>query len=189
MAKQESNKKNDVMEVKAFARYVHMSPRKLRLVADMIRKTNVEGAVEQLKFSSRNAAKPILKALNSAIANAIHNHELPRENLFVKSITVDGGPVYKRYAPRAQGRAFVERKRTSHINIVLTVKEGGKRKRSILASLKPKKTEIESKQPEGAEGGKVENEQVKPKQGPKSEQKVKQNRVDQKRRLFNRKNG
>lgn len=190
MAKTDKTQAKEVKEVKAFARYVHMSPRKLRLVADMVRKTNVEKALEQLKFSSRNAALPIMKALNSAIANAVHNHNFARENLYVKSITIDGGPVYKRYAPRAQGRAFVERKRTSHINIVLMVRENtGKSKHSVLSAIKPKKAEEAKVHAEENEAGKVESENTKPKQGPKSEQKLKQNRVNQKRRLFNRKNG
>src|SRR3990167_9589988 len=105
-------------EVKAFARYIHVSPRKLRLVADLVRKMHVSDALEQLRFSSKNAALPLTKAINSAVANAVHNFNMNKENLFVKSITIDQGPVFKRYAPRAQGRAFVERKRTSHTNVI-----------------------------------------------------------------------
>src|ERR1041385_2201427 len=106
-------------EVKAFARYIHMSPRKLRLVADLVRLKQVDLALEQLRFASKKAALPLAKAINSAVANAVHNFNLNKEDLFIKSLTIDGGPVYRRYAPRAQGRAFVERKRTSHINVVL----------------------------------------------------------------------
>src|SRR5690348_7211532 len=144
-----------IEEVKVFARYIHMSPRKLRLVADMIRNHAVDQALEQLRFSSKNAAMPIAKAINSGIANAQHN--LDRGVLYIKSLTIDGGPVYKRYAPRAQGRAFVERKRTSHINLVLGTRQQAKSRRSIFqrrtATLAP---EPAHKHDESPESGKVE---------------------------------
>src|SRR5258708_1819000 len=110
-----AEEKQQPKEVKAHARYIHVSPRKLRLVADLVRQHPVDQALEQLRFSSKNAAIPLAKAINSAVANAVHNFNMTKENLFIKAITVDGGPVFKTYAPRAQGRAFVERKRTSHI--------------------------------------------------------------------------
>lgn len=180
-------------EVKAFARYIHVSPRKLRLVADMVRKAPVDVALEQLKFSSRNAAIPLSKAINSAIANAVHNFDLKRENLYIKSLTVDGGPVYKRYSPRAQGRAFIERKRTSHINVVLEARErqGSKVRRSIFSRRPQTTTEAEVKHVHVEEKpvSTVEPKQQAPKQAPKSAQNVKKNLVDLKRRLFNRKSG
>ena len=131
----ESQKKNT--EVKAFARYIHVSPRKLRLVADLVRKLAVDQALQQLRFSPKNAALPLAKAINSAVANAVHNFNLNKEDLFVQSITIDGGPVFKRYAPRAQGRAFVERKRTSHINVVLIerARKGKATKRNIFSGI------------------------------------------------------
>jgi large subunit ribosomal protein L22 len=184
--------KQTIKEIKAFARYIHVSPRKLRLVADLVRKAPVDVALEQLKFSSKNAAIPLSKAINSAIANAVHNFDLKRENLYVKSLTVDSGPIFKRYAPRAQGRAFIERKRTSHINVVLESKERAhKPKRSIFVRRKPTTAEIREEKDvkNEVETGKVPTDQPKPKQAPKSEQKIKKNLVDLKRRLFNRKSG
>ena len=180
-------------EVKVFARYIHVAPRKLRLVADMIRRQPVDMALEQLRFSSKNAALPITKALNSAIANAVHNFNLKKEDLFVKSITIDGGPVYKKMVPRAQGRGFIERKRTSHINLILEAKEhkGKAKARSIFARRaaiikggdeKPKATTL-------VEEGKVAAEKPSIKQAPKTQEKIKKNLVDLKRRLFNRKSG
>ncbi len=182
--------KSQTKEVKAFARHIHMSPRKLRLVANLIRKVPVDVALEQLRFSSRNAALPITKVINSAVANAVHNFNLNKENLFVKSITVDGGPVFKRYAPRAQGRAFVERKRTSHINVILESREHqrAKRKRSIF-SLRPKTEEIVRKVNE-PEAGKVADEKSQvPKQAPRPAEKRKNSFIALKRRLFNRRSG
>jgi len=188
MAKTEKIQPKEVKEVKAFARYIHISPRKLRLVANLIRKTPVDIALEQLRFSSKNGALPISKAINSAIANAIHNFNLNRDNLYVKAITVDGGPVYKGYAQRAQGRAFVERKRTSHISVVLESRNNNRKSanRSIFkaktADKKPAKSASEEK-------GKVEDDSNVPRQAGKSDEKVKQNKVNLKRRLFNRKAG
>jgi large subunit ribosomal protein L22 len=189
----ENQKKNT--EVKAFARYIHVSPRKLRLVADLVRRTPVDVALEQLRFSSKNAALPLSKAINSAVANAVHNFDLKKENLYVKAVTIDQGPVFKRYAPRAQGRAFVERKRTSHINVVLESRERAKSKkiRSIF-SLRPRTTTTEVKethagQIEQPKAGEVAAIQNKPKQAPRASSKIKQNLVSLKRRLFNRKSG
>lgn len=107
------------MEVKAKARYIRMSPRKVRLVVDLIRGLNVQEAKAQLSFSKKAAAEPVLKLLNSAIANATHNFNMEASDLYVKTITADGGPTLKRWRPRAFGRAGAIRKRTSHINIVL----------------------------------------------------------------------
>ena len=182
--------KSTIKEVKAFARYIHVSPRKLRLVADMVRKRQVDYALEQLRFSSKNAALPLAKAINSAVANAVHNFNLNKENLFVKTITIDQGPVYKRYAPRAQGRAFVERKRTSHINVVLEAREKTKKTNRSIFSLRPRTVETtEVKKDRSVEEGKVNENTQAPKQAGRSDEKVKQNKVSLKRRLFNRRSG
>lgn len=183
-----ANDKKTIKEVKAFARHVHMSPRKVRLVADMVRKSPVDVALEQLRFSSKNAATPLIKVINSAIANAIHNFEMPRESLYIKSVTVDGGPVSTRYAPRAQGRAFVERKRTSHINVILESRPGQTlRKRNIF--LVKSKTQFMKAAKAGDEKETTTTKAVAPKQAPKTSEARKQNTVTQKRRMFNRKSG
>src|SRR3989338_2832429 len=192
-----AQEKSKIKEVKAFARYIHVSPRKLRLVADFVRTNSVDVALEQLRFSSKNAALPLTKVINSTIANAIHNFNLNRDNLYIKSVTIDGGPVFKRYAPRAQGRAFVERKRTSHINLVLGERAPKKSvsKRSIF-TLRPKSTEPAV--PKGRasfneverEAGEVEpTKQQGPKLAPRSSEKRKNSFISLKRRLFNRKSG
>lgn len=108
------------MEVKAAARFIRMSPRKVRLVAGLVRGMGVAEASIQLGFYRKEAAKPILKLLRSAVANAEHNFKLSRDKLFIKTLTVDGGPTVKRFRPRAFGRAAQIKKRTSHINIILS---------------------------------------------------------------------
>ena len=107
------------MEVKAITKYIRMSPKKIRVVADLIRGLDVLEAVDQLKFIPRRAVKPILKILNSAIANAEHNFNLKKENLYIRKIMVNEGAVLKRWMPRAFGRASPIKKKSSHIEIIL----------------------------------------------------------------------
>jgi large subunit ribosomal protein L22 len=107
------------MEVKAKAKHIKMSPRKVRLVADVVRGLKAEDALNQLTFSPKLAARPIAKLLDSALANAVNNFELDKNNLFIKEIRIDEGLTIKRWMPRARGRATPLRKRTSHINVVL----------------------------------------------------------------------
>jgi len=110
------------MEVKAHLRYLRMAPRKVRLVADLIRGKEVKEAKEILNFCKKRAAKPLLKLLNSAIANATHNFNLKEENLFISKILVNEGPRLKRIFPRARGRRDIIQKKMSHITIVLEEK-------------------------------------------------------------------
>lgn len=107
------------MQVKAHARFIRMSPRKVRLVIDLIRGARVEKAQTQLRFANKAAAEPVLKLLNSAIANAVNNFQLNKDDLKIVSITADEGPILDRWQPRAHGRAMPIRKRSSHISIVL----------------------------------------------------------------------
>jgi len=91
----------------------------VRLLADIIRGLDVVEAQTQLQFANKGSAQPLLKLLNSAIANAENNNELEKNNLYIKEIRVDQGPVLKRWLPKAHGRATVIRKRSSHISIIL----------------------------------------------------------------------
>jgi large subunit ribosomal protein L22 len=111
------------MEITAKARFIRMSPRKVRLAADVIRGLKITEARSRLSVMKQLAAEPVLKLLKSAVANAEHNFKFASENLFVKSIVVDGGPVYKRWTPKAFGRANPIRHRTSHITLVLDEKK------------------------------------------------------------------
>jgi large subunit ribosomal protein L22 len=107
------------MELTAKARYIHMSPRKIRLAANLIKGLAYEPATVQLQFLKKAATVPLLKLLKSAMHNAEENHELKRNNLRVKVIKVDEGPALKRWMPRAMGRATPLRKMSSHITLVL----------------------------------------------------------------------
>ncbi|MCL2491204.1 MAG: 50S ribosomal protein L22 [Coriobacteriia bacterium] len=111
------------MQAKAVARFQRVAPRKARLVADLIRGKSVDEARQILQFSDRAAAEIVLKALNSAVANAEYTNQTQPEDLYVSEIYVDDGPTLKRIRPRAQGRAFRIRKRTSHITVVVGTKE------------------------------------------------------------------
>jgi ribosomal protein L22 len=109
--------------VRAEARYVRSSARKARLVCDHIRGKSVEEARAILALTPRAIARDWSKLLESAVANAEHNHELVGEDLYVKAIKADEGPTIKRFRPRAMGRATRIRKRTSHLTILLTPKD------------------------------------------------------------------
>ena len=113
------------MEARAVAKYVRVSPQKCRLVADQVRRLSVGKALELLQFSPRKAAAPIRKTLESAIANAEHNQGLDIDELRVDTITVDEGPVMKRWRPRAKGRATPIIKRTCHITVTVIDETNG----------------------------------------------------------------
>ena len=110
------------MEISAKAKYLKISPKKVRLVLRVVRGMSVEEAQNQLKFIPKKASKYVLKLLNSALANAEHNFNLKKENLYIKRIIADEGPALKRWRPKAFGRATPIKKRSSHINIVLAEK-------------------------------------------------------------------
>ena len=114
---------DNLITVKAQARYVRTSARKARLVCDHIRGKDVEQARAILAFTPRGAAEAWSKLLESAVANAEHNHELVGDDLRILQVTADEGPTLKRFRPRAMGRATKIRKRTSHLTILLTTKE------------------------------------------------------------------
>ncbi|NLO98173.1 MAG: 50S ribosomal protein L22 [Peptococcaceae bacterium] len=105
------------METKAVARFVRISPRKVRLVVDLIRGKKVDEAMAILQYTPKISAEPVSKVLKSAVANAEHNLDLSPDELFVTKAYVDEGPTLKRIKPRAQGRADRIRKRTSHITV------------------------------------------------------------------------
>lgn len=97
-----------------------MAPRKVRLVVDLVRGLPVAEAETRLRFIQKASARPVLKLLQSAIANAEHNFKLDRSTLWIKTITADSGVTLKRSRPRAMGSAAPIRKRTTHVNIILS---------------------------------------------------------------------
>jgi len=110
--------------VRAHAKYVRTSARKARLVCDHIRGKSVDEARAILAHANRDVARDWSKLLESAVANAEHNHELLGDDLRIHSVKADEGPTLKRFRPRAMGRATQIRKRTSHLSITLTPKDG-----------------------------------------------------------------
>ncbi len=106
-------------EVQAIARYIRMSPRKVRRVLDQIRGRSYREALIILEFMPYRACEPVLKVLRSAVANAEHNEGLDPADLVVSKACADGGPVLKRFRPRAQGRAYQIRKPTCHITVAV----------------------------------------------------------------------
>lgn len=110
-------------DITAKLNYFRTSPRKVRLVADLVRGKNLTQALSQLQFTEKKSAGAISKLIKSAISNAKHNFKInDREKLYIKKITVDEGPTLKRFMPRARGSASPIRKRTSHITVVLSEK-------------------------------------------------------------------
>ena len=107
------------MEAKAVGKYIRISPQKARLVADVVRGMGVDQAITTLRFMPKKGAGLIKKVLESAVAIATQDEQADVDNLYVKTIVIDGGPSLKRISPRAQGRATGIIKRTSHITVVL----------------------------------------------------------------------
>lgn len=112
------------MEIEAKIKYLRMSPRKVRVVAGLIRGLRARDAENQLRFVLKRASHPLQKLLKSAVANAENNFNLKKRNLYVSEIRVDAAPVLKRFRPRAFGRASGIKKRMSHVSLVLGLKEG-----------------------------------------------------------------
>jgi large subunit ribosomal protein L22 len=120
------------MEAKAQARFVRVTPMKARRVVDLIRGKQAPAAIAVLEFAPQSASEPVLKVVQSAIANArvkagIASESFDERDLVIQEAYVDEGPTLKRFRPRAQGRAYRIRKRTSHITVVVApaVKKGG----------------------------------------------------------------
>lgn len=107
------------MEARAVARYMRISPQKVRLIMDEVRGKKVEEAVRLLSFSPIRGARVLKKLINSAVANAEANKEIDVDTLYIKRIYADQGPIMKRFRPRAMGRASRIRKRTSHLTVIL----------------------------------------------------------------------
>ncbi|UCH25293.1 MAG: 50S ribosomal protein L22 [Trueperaceae bacterium] len=112
------------MQAVATLKMLRSTPQKTRLVADLIRGLGITEAENILRYANRRAAKPLLKLLQSAKANAVNNHDMFEDSLFVARVEVNEGPTLKRYLPRARGRADLLRKRTSHITITLEERSG-----------------------------------------------------------------
>lgn len=107
------------MDARAIHRHARIAPRKVRLVADLVRGLPVQEALEILACTRKRGAPVLAKVINSAVANARRKLDVDVDTLVIKTVTVDQGPMLKRYLPRAMGRATMIQKKTSHINVVV----------------------------------------------------------------------
>ncbi len=128
------------MEVKAKLRHLRIAPRKVRLVVDMIRGEKVSEAKLILRFTINRSSRPVLKLLNSAVANAKNDFSLDESNLYVSEIRVDEGPKLKRWMPRARGMATEIQKKTSHV--IMTLEEIDKTKKVVKKKKATAKPEV-----------------------------------------------
>ena len=168
-----------------------IAPRKVRVVANMIRGKSSTEARNILIHASKKAKSPLQDLLESAIANAKNNFSLDTDHLYIKSITADMGRMMKRYFPRARGSAFVIRRKLSHVNLVLEERKTGKASKSRLDLFgKAKKDKVETSVDAKQESNiKPESETPKKSQIFRSDEQVKMSKAQNKRRLFNRKSG
>ena len=111
------------MEAKAHLKYARISPRKVKIVCDLIRGKDTKTAKAILAQTPKAASELMLKLLNSAVANAENNHDMDPDNLYVSETFANPGPTLKRIRPQARGRAYRVRKRTSHVTIIVAEKE------------------------------------------------------------------
>ncbi len=150
------------MEIKAKLKNLRMSPQKVRLVVDLIRKMPIDKALNQLKFVKKHATLPVANLLKTALADAQHNYNLDPKNLKIAEIRVDEGFTLKRWMPKAHGRATKIRKRSAHISLTLTeiVASGKKTARKVEAE-KPVKLDEMSKDINKKEDKKVNKEENK----------------------------
>lgn len=145
------------MEVKAKANFVRMSPRKIRLVADIVRGMETKKALAQLTFVNKKAKHPLAKLIHSAVANAVNNFNLSEDNLYIKELKINEGPTVHRWTPKAFGRATPIRKKSSHLDLVLAeIKESGPKTGRKPALAEPLKL---SQRPAEAEGVKIKSAQ------------------------------
>lgn len=134
------------MQTKVILRHLRIAPRKVRLVADLIRGKKVREAQAILRFIPNSSAEPFQKIVKSAAASAQQNFQIDETNLYVAKISVDEGPKLKRYRPRARGRAFPIQKKTSHITLVLEESASGTVNLSEKQDAEPRKSEVKAEQ-------------------------------------------
>ncbi|ADD40900.1 50S ribosomal protein L22 [Stackebrandtia nassauensis] len=144
-----SNEATLAPSARAVARYVRVSPMKARRVVNLVRGLPADEALTVLQFAPQAASEPVYKVIASAIANAENNEKLDRESLLVSEAFVDEGPTMKRYRPRAHGRAYRIRKRTSHITVVLESVQASEQPSGTIR--RPKRSASKSTKPAAAE--------------------------------------
>jgi large subunit ribosomal protein L22 len=191
-------KQNTKTLVRASARSLHISPRKMRLVTNLVKNMRVSEAITQLSFTNKKGAKYLARLLQSAVANAENNFSLKAEDMFVKSVTCDMGQTMKRYFPRARGSAFIIRRKMAHVNVVLEERSGKVAKKQSRFNLLKRTKKTPATVTQEGSIGKIDQITETPagqdnadhKPGlVKTNEQVKMNKVQNKRRLFNRRIG
>lgn len=184
-----TTQQNSSKLILAHARSLHIAPRKLRLVANMVKCMRVQDALVQLQFTNKKGAGMVIKLIKSAIANAEHNFSYNPEGLFIQSITCDGAQVMKRYMPRARGSSSPLNRRMSHLHVALEFKESAANKTGRFARLVSQNKQAEFDKIEEPSVPLAKDNESRKRETPKTGEQIKQNKVQQKRRLFNRKSG
>jgi len=133
------------MAYKVELNHLHIAPRKVRLVADLVRGKKAEEARTILTFTVKRASEPMLKLLNSALSNAKTTKNAEAADLFISKVTVDEGPAGKRVLPKSRGRGEIVRKKTSHVTLVLDVKKEKEEKPKKKAAKKTAETKLVEK--------------------------------------------
>ncbi|MCB9798345.1 50S ribosomal protein L22 [Candidatus Nomurabacteria bacterium] len=128
-------------------RHLRVSPRKVRLVVDLVRGMKVRDALVQLQFSKKHAALPVKKLIESAVANAAHNHSINLDTLVISEIRVDEGKTLYRWMPRAMGRATPLRKRMCHISVTVSGQAEEKKKEAKAPKKEKETKEVSSEKP------------------------------------------
>lgn len=131
------------MQIIAYQKYEKTTPRKLKLVADVVRDLHPSQALLQLNFMHKLAAKPLAKVLNQAIKNAVNNSGLNEKDLKIKHILIEEAPIYKRWRAASRGRARSIQKRTSHIKVILENIETSAKQNSVLKKTQTTKKTVE----------------------------------------------
>ena len=175
------------MEIKAQLNHLRIAPRKVRLAINLLKGKQIREVESILSHLSKRSAEPLLKLFRSAVANAKHNFNTAEDLLSVKSISVNQGFVLKRFRPRAFGRAAPLRKKTSHVSLVLDVKEEGVRRETSLRGMErqrgPTVREVDLADIKNSAAGLRRKELT----GDQKEIKIKNKPVDFVRRMFRRK--
>jgi large subunit ribosomal protein L22 len=178
--------------VTAHARDLHIAPRKMRLVTNLVKNMNALDALVQLQHTDKKASPMLIKLIQSAVANAKNNFSLDPQYLFIKELTCDMGKVMKRYFPRARGSAFEIKRKMSHVNIVLEERKkskASKQKAGFLSKPKEEEKKAENVDQEAATNAKPVKTEVKKSQVFRTDEQKKMSTAANKRRLFNRKSG
>ena len=180
---------NDNMKAKGSLQYARIAPRKVRLVADLIRGKRVQEAQRILQYTAKGAALPLLKVLNSVIDSAKNNAGSQESELYISKLTVDQGPTLKRYRARARGRASLIQKKTSHITLEVDAKEGVRAGAVVKSVTKEQATKVAKAVPatEPKAEEKTEESKEKPKFTPVRKEIQKPKKEPRLKRLFRRK--